>query len=494
MLPNGPNRKLKRTLIFLIPIILSLFAPVAVWAEDIVLGMSAAFRGSSKALGIELYRGSMAYIQEINRLGGINGQQIVVKAYDDGYNPIPTINNTIQLIEKDNVFLLFNYVGTPTVTRILPLLSRYQNRQIYLFFPFTGAQPQRQIPYEQFVFNLRASYRQETEGLVDNFLKIGRKRIAVFYQADAYGRSGWDGVKRELEKHDFKIVGEATYRRGTSYSDSLKEQVEILKETNPDAIVSIGAYAACAAFIRDARDAGLDVPIANISFVGSESLLNLLLQTNEETRKDYTNNLINSQVVPSYEDTSLSAVREYRKLMLKHHPMPPPEYRTPDYKLLPYSFVSFEGFLNAKLLVEILKRTGTTPAVQLKIGDTGERAIALQERLQQKGFNIPIIDGVFGGSTETAVIRFQNSVGLEPSGLVDAQTWAVLFDLEKLESASQNRAQLPKVVESIENLDLGIGAPVSFSPSKHQGLDRVYYTTIEKGRFVPLQNWKRWQK
>lgn len=488
------DKKFKRTLIFLIPIILALFAPVAAWAEDIVLGMSAAFRGSSKALGIELYRGSMAYIQEINRLGGINGQQIVIQAYDDGYNPIPTINNTIKLIEKDEVFLLFNYVGTPTVTRILPLLSRYQNRHIYLFFPFTGAQPQRQIPYEKFVFNLRASYQQETAGLVDNFLKINRKRIAVFYQADAYGRSGWDGVKRELEKHDLKMVGEATYRRGTAYSDSLKEQVEILKKMNPDAIVSIGAYAACAAFIRDARDAGLEVPIANISFVGSESLLNLLLQTSQTMGKDYTKNLINSQVVPSYEDTSLPAVREYRKLMLEHNPMPPPEYTSSDYKPLPYSFVSLEGFLNAKLLVEILRRMGKTPEVRLEMGDAGEQVRALQERLQQKGFTLQIIDGIFGESTERAVMGFQSFVGLPASGKVDGKTWAALFDLQMLDETAQNRARLPTVVEGMENIDLGIAAPVSFSPNKHQGLDRIYYTTIEKNRFVPLENWKRWQK
>jgi ABC-type branched-subunit amino acid transport system substrate-binding protein len=101
-------------------------------------------------------------------------------------------------------------VGTPTVTRVLPLLKIYSNRSSYLFFPFTGAQPQREPPYNEFVFNLRASYREETEGLVDNFVKVGRNRIAVFYQADAYGRSGWDGVRRALAKYGLGIVGEAT--------------------------------------------------------------------------------------------------------------------------------------------------------------------------------------------------------------------------------------------------------------------------------------------
>ncbi|GIV98053.1 MAG: ABC transporter substrate-binding protein [Herpetosiphonaceae bacterium] len=265
------------------------------------------------------------------------------------------------MIEQDDVFLLFDYVGTPTVTRVLPLLKKYSDRHIYLFFPFTGAQPQREPPYNDFVFNFRASYRQETEGLVDHFVDIGRKNIALFYQADAYGRSGWDGVKRALAKHDLKMVAEATYRRGTGYSESLKQQVEILRRSNPDAVIAVGAYAACAAFIRDARDAGWDVPIANVSFVGSENMLSLLLASSEETGKDYTVNLINSQVVPSYEETSLPAVQEYRHLMDTYSVLPPKEVLEPGYTPLRYSFVSFEGFLNAKILVEILKRMGRIP-------------------------------------------------------------------------------------------------------------------------------------
>ena len=388
------------------------------YAGDIVIGMSAAFKGPTGGLGSELYRGSMAYINYINEKGGINGRKIVIIPYDDGYNPAPAIENTIKLVEKDKVFLLFDYLGTPTVTRVLPLLKSYSDRNIYLFFPFTGAQPQRQFPYDAFVFNLRASYYQETEGLVNNLVNIGIKKIAVFYQADAYGRSGWNGVKSTLAKYGLKIVGESTYRRGTKYSESLKRQVDILRKSDADAVISIGAYAACAAFIRDARDAGWNVPIANVSFVGSEFLIDLLISTGKEKGKSYTDNLINSQVVPSYEDISLGAVRQYRELIDAYNPLPTPELHDKDYKPLRYSFVSFEGFLNAKLLVEILKRMGS--------------------------------------------------------------------NLEK-----QN---IKKVVEGIKDLDIGIDARVSFGPDRHQGLNKVYYTTYEKERFVPIKEWSRWRK
>jgi branched-chain amino acid transport system substrate-binding protein len=397
---------------------LLLFLPAKLFAEDIVIGMSAAFSGPSKGLGIELYRGSMAYLEHVNRTGGIYGQKIVIKVYDDGYNPIPAIRNTIKLIEQDNAFLLFNYVGTPTVTRTLPLLKSYKEKFIYLFSPFTGAEPLRQPPYGEYVFNLRASYSDETEGLVDNFVSAGRSRIAVFYQADAYGRSGWDGVKKALAKFGLKMVGEATYRRGAEYHQSFKEQVDIINKVSPDAIISIGAYAGCAAFIRDARDAGMQIPIANVSFVGSESMAELLLQSSRTTGNDYKKDLVNSQVVPSHQDTALPAVREYRQLMDKYQPLPPRELTDVGYAPLPQSYVGFEGFLNAKLLVEVLKRMGPGPT----------------------------------------------------------------------------KSRIKGIVESIRSADLGIDAPVTFGPHKHQGLDRVYYTTMKGDRFVPFSDWRGSEK
>ena len=336
-----------------------------------MVGMSAAFTGTSRGLGLELYRGTMAYLEPFNRRGGVHGNQIVIRAYDDGYNPTPAIRNTIKLIDDDQAFLLMNYVGTPTVTRVLPLLKSYRKKQIYLFFPFTGAEPQRRPPYSDFVFNLRASYQDETEGLVNRFVRLGRAKIGVFYQADAYGRSGWEGVKNALARYRLKINSEATYRRGTEFSTSLKRQVNLLKAAGPDAIISVGSYAACAALIRDVRDSGWNVPIANLSFVGSEAMANLLLRRGKDNGTDYMSNLINSQVVPSYEDLSLAAVKEYRQRMDDYGAKVPHPWGASDYRPLQYSFVSLEGFLNAKLLVQILNKMGPAP-VKYRIKETVE--------------------------------------------------------------------------------------------------------------------------
>ena len=385
--------------------------------SEIVLGVSAAFSGPSRGLGIELYRGAKAYFDHINQSGGIEGRKVVLKCYDDGYQPTPSVLNTMSLLLEDHVFALFGYVGTPTVTRVLPVLKMFEEQKTHLFFPFTGAQPQREPPYGEFAFNLRASYRQETAGLVDNFVAIGKRRLAVFYQIDAYGRSGWTGVRQAARRHRESIVGEATYRRGTRFSASMRAQVEILKKSDPDAVICIGSYAACAAFLRDAVNLGLRVPIANLSFVGSENLLKLITDWAGDA-EPYSRLLVNSQVVPSYSDTSMPAIREYRNLMARYRPQPPPEVlnEDEDYEPFPQSFGSLEGFLNAKVMVEILRRQGETP------------------------------------------------------------------DRRTLESA----------VFSIQDFDLGIDERVSFGPDRRQGLQRIYYTVVESGRFVPLTNWEEW--
>ncbi|MEW5774526.1 MAG: ABC transporter substrate-binding protein [Thermodesulfobacteriota bacterium] len=339
-------------------------APARAGDRDVVLGMSAAFTGPSRGLGIELYRGAMAYFRHVNDNGGLFGRKLAIRAMDDGYNPGPAILNTIQFIEQDDVLALFNYVGTPTVTRVLPLLKKFEDRHILLLFPFTGAEPQRQPPYDAFVFNLRASYLQETRALVDRLVSLGRTRIAIFYQVDAYGRSGWHGVQRALAGHGLSIATEATYRRGASFADSMAEQVRIIAQAEPDAVVSIGSYEACAAFVRDARNAGLTAPIANISFVGSQNMVNLLRKAGEEGRRDYCGGQIITQVVPTYEDLSLPVVAEYRELMDRYAdtPLPAPALASnPPYPPLRYSFTSYEGFLNAKVLVEALRAFGRTP-------------------------------------------------------------------------------------------------------------------------------------
>ena len=399
--------------------------------SEIRLGMSADFSASARALSIELYRGAMAYLLPLNNAGGVNGRRVVVKPYDDQYEPDLAIRNTLKLMDEDDVFALFSYVGTPTMNRALPLLQRHQDKHFLLLFPFTGADTNRIPPYDQLSFNLRASYDQEMKGLVDHFVAVKRTRIAVFYQADAYGRAGWGGLRRALDEHGLKIAGEATYRRGSPFDQSYDRQVAIMQRLQPDAVVCVGTYPACAGFVRDMRDRDVDCPVATLSFVGGEAMLKLLSAAEQESKKDYTSRLVSSQVVPSYNDDSVPAVREYREAMDRYRDaiMPPDSLLYPhgktaerEYAPLQYGFISLEGYLNAKLFTAILQRMGANP----------------------------------------------------------------------------RRADLAATVLAMGDFDLGMGQPLSFGgeTARRQASDKVYYTVIRDGRFVPLGDgeWEAWAK
>jgi branched-chain amino acid transport system substrate-binding protein len=312
----------------------------------IVIGVSNVQSGPSSRLGIKLLEGSRAYFDIVNRAGGIHGRQIEMVMKDDRYEPDPAVQNTNDLITKDNVFFLFDYVGTPTLTRVLPLLKYYEDQQIVNVAPFTGADPQRKPPYDKYVFNIRASYREETQALVRYLYGQGYRRIGYFGQADAYGKSGEIGVKSALAVYGLNLVAIASYRRNAPFETSMKEQVEILRSQGADAVISVGAYGPCAAFIRDAHQAGWKVPIANVSFVGPDPMLSLLVEDSRKTGQDLTAGLINSQVVPSPDATGYPLVTRYRARFSRQNA----------------GFISLEGWLNATVVSEALKRAGSNPS------------------------------------------------------------------------------------------------------------------------------------
>jgi branched-chain amino acid transport system substrate-binding protein len=332
-----------------------------VTSKEIRIGMSAAFKGTAAGLGTEFYRGAQAYYDDANARGGVFGRMLTVVGLDDNYEPLPCVRNTIQLLEKDSVFFLSNYVGTPTLTRALPVIKRYADQQIVLVGNFTGAQPQREAPYVEHVFNVRASYRQEMAALVDRFWQMGARNLGVYSQADAYGRSGTDGVTRALAARGARVAAETTYQRGAKFDDDVTPAVNALRRAGVDAVLCTGAYQGCGAFVRTARDLGWTVPISNVSFVGSDAMLRLLLQHGKTTGRDYTRALVNSQVVPSYDDVTLPGVAEYRGLMERYNPTMPAALKDDKYVPQRYSFISLEGYVNARVVVEAVRRAGPNP-------------------------------------------------------------------------------------------------------------------------------------
>lgn len=331
-----------------------------VTTDEVLIGQSAVFSGPSISLGMEVWRGASAAFDEINAAGGVHGRKIVLRLSDDGYEEAKSVPSVLKLVNEDQVFGLFSGVGTPTIAKAMPVVKRYfEVEKLFYFGSFTGAQVHREPPYEEFTFNIRASYAQETESMVRALVAAGKKRIAVFRQDDAYGKSGLAGVKKALTYENLPIVAQATYPRGLKFEQSMDFHVRELKAGNPDAIICVAAYQAAAALVRDLRNAGMNLPVFNVSFVGSDQMVKLLRKEEEKTKKRYVTRLFNTQVVPPYSAVQIPLVKRYRAAIDTYRPTAPTTVGDGTYvPAQPYSYGSLEGYLNARAFAAVLEKAG----------------------------------------------------------------------------------------------------------------------------------------
>ena len=305
-------------------------------ADRVLFGQSAAFEGPAQALGRGMRLGIQLAFAEVNAAGGVKGRRLELVSYDDGYEPEAAIANTNRLINEDKVFALVGEVGTPTSKAVVPVAME---AGVPFIAPFTGAEFLRN-PFKRGVVNVRASYFQETETLVERFVTdLGFRRIAVFYQDDSYGRAGREGVRRALEKRGMEIIGEGTYQRNTT---AVKRGLLAIRKSKPEAVIMIGAYKPCAAFIKLANKIRLGAKYANVSFVGTKALAAELGSDGE--------GVIVSQVVPFPWDTSVPLVAAYHRALAAYGNGAEP------------GFVSLEGYMAGRFVAMALARIDGEPS------------------------------------------------------------------------------------------------------------------------------------
>lgn len=315
--------------------------------RPLLLGQSCALSGPAAQLGLQLNRGARLVFDAFNAEGGLGGQPVELRALDDGYEPERCRANTAQFI-KDGAFSLFGYVGTPTTLAALPAINA---ERIPLVGPFTGAEALRQ-PFSRQLFHVRASYYDETALIVRQLTSLGLKKIAVFRQNDSYGQAGLDGVVRALKAQQLEPVAVGAVERN---SVDVAAAVRAIVPQRPDAVVQIGAYKGCAAFIRAARKAGYGGTFYNVSFVGTQALA-------DELGADGLGVVV-SQVMPFPFSTSSRIAREFLAAVSQAGGDAQANYS------------SIEGYIAARVMVEGLQRAGR--------GASREALVAALESLQR---------------------------------------------------------------------------------------------------------------
>lgn len=305
-------------------------AEEGVSVDKIVFGQAAALEGPASALGLGMKMGLEAAFAEVNKAGGVKGRKLELKSLDDGYEPTKSIEAIKKLLEEDKVFAIAGAVGTPTSVATQPIATAAGTPFIGAF---TGAEFLRE-PYKPLVMNIRASYFQETEAMVEHLTKdLGASKIAIMYQDDAFGQAGLAGVKKALEKRQMQLVGEGTFERNTV---AVKTALLTVRKADPQAVIMISPYKPAAEFIKLAKQIKFVPTFVNISFVGSDALAKELGSAGA--------GVVITQVVPFPMDAAIPVVGRYQASLKASAPDAQP------------GFVSLEGYLVGRAIIAALEK------------------------------------------------------------------------------------------------------------------------------------------
>ena len=299
--------------------------------NEVLIGSCSALEGPSHFLGVETVTGAKAYFNLVNEEGGVNGRKLKLVSSDDSYDPAKT-QACFDHLMSEKVFALGFFVGTPTAVKYVPMADTAKIPVVGLF---TGAQT-LYVPLRHWIVNVRASYFDETREQVDGLWKtLGFKKIAVIYPEDAFGSAVLEGVKAALKQQGAEPVAIASYQRQTA---QVGGAIDTVRGANPDAVVVVGPANTVSPILKQSHAKGWKPFFLTVSFVGTDELIS-------EAGPD-AEGVVITQVVPPYYMTEQKSVALYRRSLSKYFPSEQP------------NFVSLEGFVDAMVLVEGLKRAG----------------------------------------------------------------------------------------------------------------------------------------
>ena len=346
-------------------VIASASAEDGVSKDKIVFGQAAALEGPAAALGQGMRTGLEAAFAEANKAGGVSSRKLELKSVNDGYEPKNSIEAVRKLLADEKVFAIAGAVGTPTAAAIAPIAIR---AGVPFIGAFTGAEFLRE-PYSPLVVNIRASYFQETEAMVEHLTKdLGVSKIAIMYQDDAFGKAGLAGVKKALAKRQLQLAAEGTFVRNTT---AVKTALLALRNSQPDAVVMIAPYKPAAEFVKLAKQIKFNPVFVNISFVGSDAFA-------DELGSDGAGVVV-TQVVPFPSDVTIPLVARYHSAIKDGNFNARPGFISLEGYVVGRAIISLlgkvDGELTRQAFVEVVRKSGAIDLGGLKLvyGDSNNR-------------------------------------------------------------------------------------------------------------------------
>jgi ABC-type branched-subunit amino acid transport system substrate-binding protein len=270
----------------------------------------------------EIAPASNAYFKYVNAHGGIYGRKIVYKYLNDQYDPTITSTVVHQLVLQDNVYAIFNGLGTPTHLAVAPYLNAQKVPDLFVASGCECWNDTSKLPY---TFGWQLDYVREGK-ILGNYIKqhFAGKKIGYFYQDDEFGQDGVKGLNYEIPKS--QVVASESYNPAVT---NVAPQVTALKAAGAQVVVSFSVPAFTALLQLTSLKLSFS-PQLVVSDVGSDpiTLAGLLESFAKQggatvSGNTLTQGIITDGYLPSLGDTNNTWIKLFTKIHSQYIPKLP---------------------------------------------------------------------------------------------------------------------------------------------------------------------------
>lgn len=303
------------------------FCMAAEAADAFLIGQSAPLTGPAAAAGQAFVDGAKAYLDDVNRMGGVRGRRVELRTLDDGYDPKRAAENAKTLIDAGAIGL-FGFINTPASVAGAAVATQ---QQVPFIAPATGVSSLRE-PGNKYIFNVRASFKDETSRIVTHLDTVGVQRVSFFSLAIPESKVMFEHMSELLAKSGRKFFTAANVVPG---SVDLVQAAADLKPQETQAVVLFCPGKMCADLIKEVRKQG-GTALSYYTISSAGDVFGELAKLGAS--------ITVTQVMPyPWVPGAFSVVDHYQKAMTRAGKAD-------------FSYWSLEGYISAQVLVEGLRR------------------------------------------------------------------------------------------------------------------------------------------
>lgn len=312
-----------------------LVAALQAYAAQLIIGQVAPLSGPEASQGRAYSTGMQLYFNEVNRTGGVNGHTFLLARADDGGRSADTVSETRKLLVESRPLALAGYFGNQNISSVVSSGLLEKER-----IPLIGYRTNEIRDETPLVYNVRASLREEIARIAQHVATIGITRIGLFYEEGPSAAALVSAVNESVQKAGGSIIVKASYPAGSTKIGAASES---LLAGAPQAIIVVASGTATSAFVEQYRSAKGAAQLFAHSGADIEQLSKRLAD-------EHMQGIAIAQVTPSPYKISVRLTKEFNDLAA----------RTTNLEV-PISYVMMEGYINAKIIVEAVRRMGARP-------------------------------------------------------------------------------------------------------------------------------------